>query len=151
MKFDASVNHIKPEVGNAEEILKLMSQTLCRQGYVKESHAQAVVDREKKFPTGLMFEKCGVALPHADCCHVSKPMIAVSILKEPIVFKSMADAVEDIPCKMVIMLAMNKSENQLQLLSTLMETLQNNDFMDALLAAQTTEKITDLMSDSIKI
>ncbi len=151
MKFDASVNNINLSGNSAEEILKKMSSCLRDNGYVKDSHIQAVVDREKVFPTGLQFEKCGVALPHADCCHVNKPMIAVSTLEKPIVFKSMADGVEDIPVQLVVMLAMNKSENQLQLLSQLMETMQDISFMEKILQAKTPEEIALLMQNKIKI
>ncbi len=150
-QFDASVNKIQLEATTAEEALSKLSKNLYKCGYVKATYTDAILKREKKFPTGLPFKGYGVALPHADCCHVNKPMIAIGILKTPIIFKNMGDATQDVLVKIIFMLAMNNSDNQLQLLSELIQNLQDADLMENLVYAETAEKITQLMSGRINI
>lgn len=150
-QFDTSVNQIALEANDAKDALKKISSLLYDFGYVKDTYPEAIITREKSFPTGLPFEKCGIALPHTDCCHVNKPMISISTLKTPVVFKNMGDASQDVSVKMIFMLAMNKSENQLQLLSELMENLQDNILMENLLQAHSSEELTKLMSGRITV
>ena len=150
-QFDTAVNKIQLEAATAEEALIILSKGLCEYGYVKTTYTDAILDREKKFPTGLPFKGYGVALPHADCCHVNKPMIAIGILKTPIIFKNMGDANQDVLVKIIFMLAMNKSDNQLQLLSELTENLQDVSLLEKLVHAETADKITQIMSGRINI
>ena len=49
------------------------------------------------------------------------------------------------------MLAMNKSDNQLQLLSELTENLQDVSLTEKLVHAETADKITQIMSGRINI
>ncbi len=46
------------------DFFKKMSDTLKEKGYVRDSWHDAICAREKSFPTGLQFEKIGVAIPH---------------------------------------------------------------------------------------
>ncbi|MDQ0205116.1 PTS sugar transporter subunit IIA [Pectinatus haikarae] len=150
-QFDTAVNQIKLEVKNSDEALKKISSLLYSFGYVKDTYSDAIIAREKLFPTGLPFEKCGVALPHTDCCHVNKPMIAICTLKTPVTFQNMGDASQPVSVKIIFMLAMKKSENQLQLLSELMENLQDNMLMENLLQTDSAKEITALMAGRITV
>lgn len=147
--FDSNVNKIALEATTDKEVLLKLSSLLHRHGYVKESYCNAIIEREKIFPTGLNFNKYGVALPHTDCCHVNKPMIAICTLKNPVIFKSMGDSNQNVSVNIIFMLAMNNSDNQLQLLSTLIENLQNQDLMSNLLRAQAPSTLTRLISNNI--
>ena len=59
------------------DFFEKLSDILLKKGYVKESWLQAITDRERNFPTGLMFETIGVAIPHVDPQHIVRPYIAI--------------------------------------------------------------------------
>ena len=71
-----------------------MSDTLKEKGYVRDSWHDAICAREKSFPTGLQFEKIGIAIPHVDPENIVKPYIAIIKPKAPIDFAPMADMVD---------------------------------------------------------
>lgn len=150
-QFDEKVNKIGVMSGTSEEVLKKMSRLLYDAGYVKNTYPSAIITREKTFPTGLPFEKCGIALPHTDCRHVNKPMISVCTLRKPVIFQNMGDKNKTVAVKIVFMLAMNKSENQLKLLSELITNLQDETLIENLLQADSPKNLTTLLSEKIKI
>ena len=53
-------------ISSKEEALTYLSDKLIEKGIVKESYKEAILNREKVFPTGLQFEKYGIAIPHTD-------------------------------------------------------------------------------------
>ncbi|WP_196595115.1 PTS sugar transporter subunit IIA [Pectinatus frisingensis] len=150
-QFDMAVNEIQFEADTAEKALTKLSLNLYKYGYVKSSYTDAILNREKIFPTGLAFSNYGVALPHTDCCHVNKPMIAVGVLKTPVIFHNMGDANQNVSVKIIFMLAMNNSKNQLQLLSSFMENLQDTALLENIVHAKTPERLTQIMSEKMTI
>lgn len=60
--------YIHPDVNpaTAEGIISFMSERLAQAGYVDGSFCEAVLEREKKYPTGLKTKTHAVAIPHAD-------------------------------------------------------------------------------------
>lgn len=147
--FDPQVNRLGLTAASTEAAIREMGDALCAAGYVKDSFVDAVLDREKTYPTGLPFERTGIALPHTDVDHVIKPIIAVAVLEKPIKFQNMGDAAQSVDVEMIVMLAMKNSEFQLALLSRLIETLQDVAFVDSVLQAKTKEELTERMSKKI--
>lgn len=148
-QFDPQVNWPSMEAASSGEAIRKLGAGLFEAGYVKESYVDAVLEREKVFPTGLPFERVGIALPHTDIEHVVRPVIALSTLKKPVVFQNMGDASLSVEVRMIVMLAMKNSEFQLALLSRLIETLQDAAFVDALLQTATKEELAEAMSNRI--
>ena len=72
------------EAADWQEVLTLLANRLFQAGYVRESYLQAVLDRERQFPTGLRTAEVAVALPHTEKEHVLKPAVAVAILAHPL-------------------------------------------------------------------
>lgn len=78
------------EANSFEDFFEKMSDILMERGYVKEGWKEAILEREKNFPTGLDCEAIAVALPHVDPQYINKAYIAVTKPKAPIVFNGMA-------------------------------------------------------------
>ena len=74
------------EAADWEEVLTLLANRLFQAGYVRESYLQAVLNRERQFPTVLRTVEVAVALPHTEKEHVLKPAVAVAILAHPVTF-----------------------------------------------------------------
>lgn len=149
-KIDKSVVKIGLEGGDKKEVLTSMARMLFEAGYVKESYIHGILKREDIFPTGIPTGEYGVAIPHTDIEHVNSPMVAVATLKEPIEFNSMGGGKEDkLWVKIIFMLAMKDGNEQLPMLQSLMDIIQDNELLkdiyestdNGLLAAMLTVKL----------
>jgi galactitol PTS system EIIA component len=115
------------EAINDIEILSRLSDRLYENGYVKETYKDAVIERENNFPTGLPLKSIGVAIPHTDAHHVSQTTIGVAILKRPVAFSVMGSPNEKVNVSIILMLAMNDANKQIELLQKLMDFFQNEE------------------------
>ncbi|WP_443972534.1 PTS sugar transporter subunit IIA [Streptococcus agalactiae] len=123
----------KSHLDSSEEALDYVSHLLLQSGAVKESYPNAIQEREKAFPTGLMFSDYGVAIPHTDIEHVNYSQMAIVSLKNPVVFQQMGKG-EDVEVNIIFMLALKEAHQQVDLLSQLIELFQNKVLLKTLLA-----------------
>ncbi|MDI3481274.1 MAG: galactitol system component [Tepidanaerobacteraceae bacterium] len=137
---------IDAEAEGKEEIIKKLASLLISKGYAKESYLEAILEREKVFPTGLPTEGVGVAIPHADIKHVIKPAIAVAILKNPVQFNVMGNPEEKVNVKIIFMLAITDPNVQLELLQDLMEVFQNKELLLKLSVSKDVDTVLRLMT-----
>ena len=117
---------------NNEEVLRTLSDELIRQGIAKPSFKEAVINREKEYPTGLKFENYSIAIPHTDSEHVNKSQIAIMTLEDPVKFVEMASSDNEIDVKIIFMLALKDSEQHIKILQKVMELLQDKEAMSKL-------------------
>jgi PTS system galactitol-specific IIA component len=148
-EFDERVIAVDLEVSDREDALRQMAQMLQDAGYVRDTYSEAIIRRERTFPTGLPTGENGVAIPHTDICHVIDPMIAVGILKAPVEFQNMGDIEDAVNVKIMFMLAMNNCDNQVRLLSELMQIIQDQCLLAKLCTAQSVADISLLLSNKI--
>lgn len=143
------IDLIMPQIkaANKYEILEELAKLLIFKGYVKCSFLDAVIEREKKFPTGLPTLGAGVAIPHADSNHVNMPGVAIATLEKPVKFNVMGNPEEEVDVNIVFMLAINDPKMQLQLLQEITKILQNQDVLLKLTQAKTKESILKIIMD----
>lgn len=115
------------EASSQEDLLKKFSNVLYRNGYVKESYAQAIINREAQYPTGLNTPGIKLAMPHTFPQHVLKPAILVATLKRAIPFKEMGNSSNNIDAKLIFMLAVTDPKGHLAVLSKLMSIFSDKD------------------------
>lgn len=127
--FEINVKNISSK----EEALTYLSDKLIEKGIVKESYKEAILNREKVFPTGLQFEKYGIAIPHTDVEHVYKEQIAVMTLENPVSFYQMGTNDVEVSVKVIFMLALKEAHSQLTILQQLIEILQDKEIMEKLM------------------
>lgn len=133
------------EVKNNEEIFNVLYKKLLQNGYVKESFLDAVIKREKIFPTGLLLNSYNVAIPHTDAEHVLKPAIALATLSTPVIFKNMANPQEDVNVNVIFMIALNSSHSQVKMLQQLVELIQSEAFLEKILAVKGGDDIIEII------
>ncbi|OQM74421.1 PTS sugar transporter subunit IIA [Manganibacter manganicus] len=134
------------EATTSEAIIRLLADRLARLGHVRPSFAEAVLAREAQMPTGLPMERdANVAVPHTDPEHVIRPGIAIATLARPVDFANMESPDEHLPVGIVFMLALNDKDRQIEMLQQIMETIQDDDLVDALLAARTNDQMLALL------
>ncbi|GHC64297.1 PTS sugar transporter subunit IIA [Limoniibacter endophyticus] len=138
----------KLDAGSSEEVIRALAAKLEALGYVKPSYVEAVLKREATMPTGLPMgdAKRNVAVPHTDPEHVLKPGIALATLTTPVNFANMEDPDEAVPVSTIVMLALNDKDAQVEMLSTIIATIQDEAIIEAFAAAQTTEDVIAALS-----
>lgn len=136
---------------DSTEVLKCMAANLYKQGYVRDSYADAVIMREENFATGLPTNGYGVAIPHTDIEHVYKSAISFAVLKDPVEFGIMGEETEKTPVKLVFMLAMHDSHSQLAMLQNLMSIFQDEEELKYLAAEECPIKLKDRLTEKLNL
>lgn len=114
---------------NNKEVLSNLADYLIEEKMVKESFKEAILEREKSYPSGLQFDGYGIALPHTDSEHVIKSQIAIMTLEKPVKFIEMASTDKEIDVKTIFMLALKDSNQHIKILQKVMELLQDKEAM----------------------
>lgn len=97
---------IHPDVVERDEILLYLANQLIEAGCVHPSYAQAVLEREREFPTGVKLDgQINIALAHAAPEHVYQNGIIIGVLAQPINFRQINIPLHSIPVNIVFMLA----------------------------------------------
>lgn len=125
MYFDQHLCLFNVKALNKEEILTKMAQMLFTNGIVKEDYLEGILQREQQYPTGLLVNSTGFAIPHTDSSKVNQSQICFASLSEPIIFSGMTDQNEKIPVKFIFMLAMKQPHEQIENLQNLISLFQN--------------------------
>ncbi|EIJ77976.1 putative PTS IIA-like nitrogen-regulatory protein PtsN [Bacillus methanolicus PB1] len=151
LHFDESLILKDIDVNSREELLRTMAANLFSKGLVKESFIDAVIEREKTFPTGLPTNRISVAIPHTDSEHVNKKAISIAILKEPVKFGVMGEMDADTPVQIVFMLAIDEKDSHLVVLQKLMELFQNEEELQFLILEENKTNIKKRLTKHFQI
>ena len=127
------------------EALKFLTDSLMERGFVKEGYYEMLMAREKAYPTGLRTEPFAVSVPHADPDCVLKPCIAIARLDKPVAFDEMGNETETVPVKYIFNLVLQRMEQQLELLQTVIGVFSDWDLMKRLEEETRPEKIAELL------
>lgn len=143
--FDPKIILFDVEADDSTDLLRKLSARLLEEGYVKESFAEAVIEREKIYPTGLPTPGVMVALPHTKPEHVIKPGILVANLKKSVLFKEMGSGINDIATELVFMLAVNDPSSQVDVLKKLMQIFSKEEVLIKLKYSNNEAEIIDIL------
>lgn len=114
-----------------QNVLKIMGNYLYKNNYVKETYINAVIDREKVYPTGLEIPNAiNIAIPHADIEHVNKQALLIGILKKPVKFFKMDNPNEQVDVEIVLMTVINDPKGYIKFLSKLTTLIRKEEFVN---------------------
>ncbi len=133
-----------------EEVVLCLGSMLLSAGYVKDSFINAVLEREKMFPTGLATQDVHVAIPHTDVEHCLKPGIAIGLLKTPVVFTEMASTDQQVNVEMVFLLSITEPTQQVIWLSRLATLFQTPYVLKKLMSLSDPELFRVLFTTELK-
>jgi PTS system galactitol-specific IIA component len=150
--LDQNLVMINLEADTQQEALEKLAGRLYETGYVKDTYAQAILEREKVFPTGLPTEGYGVAIPHTDVEHVHKPAVALGILQKPVKFNLMGDLNPEsqVDVQIMFMLAIKEPHMQLELLQDIMEMIQDQELLKKMVEAKNVEALIQTTEEYAK-
>ncbi len=138
------------EAADSQSAIQSLGSELVNAGYIKPSYTKAVVLREQDFPTGILLQSLGVAIPHAtpeDA--VLKDGIAILRLKTPIIFHSMEDPENLVTVSMVFMLALQGANDHISMLQKLFGIFQQDELIQSLLRAKDVKSFQKLMIEHL--
>ncbi len=140
------------EAGDAREVIQALSRRLHVAGFVRDTFADAVWQREQTNPTGLpLAGEIHVAIPHADIEHVIAPALAVATLVRPVVFRNMVNPEEEVHASIVIVMALHEAHAQVEMLQQLASLFQDAERVRRLYRARTFEDVQKvLQGDSVR-
>ena len=106
----------------SEILLSELAQYAIDRHLVVEGYKEAILEREKSFPTGIK-AVTGIAIPHADQKYTVEECVVIALLEKPCVFKEMASN-NDVDVSVVFMLILNNNK-QVEALSRLVKIIQS--------------------------
>lgn len=130
---------------STDELFETVAKKAESEGFVTDSFLPKIKERESTFPTGLQLETRGVAIPHTDADTIKKEFIAVITDQKGVPFKRMDDPESDVSAKVIFVLGLNKPHAQLEMLQTLMATIQDDALLDKVEKAFTTDEIFGIL------
>ncbi|WP_196594217.1 PTS sugar transporter subunit IIA [Pectinatus sottacetonis] len=119
-----------------KELFTILANPLLNNNFVTSDYLTGVIEREKKFPTGLPTKPYGVALPHTLPQYVIKNSISVGVLKEPIKFKVMGSENDYIDARIIFLLALNENKKQLWMLQAIMNMIRSEKVLTKIATAK---------------
>lgn len=149
--LDRELIQIGVEAEKQSDVIKILGKLMEEKEIVKPTYIQAVLDREKIYPTGLPTRGISVAIPHTDSSHVRKSAIGLAVLNQPVGFSLMGgDGSEQIDAQIVFLLAISDSKAQIELLKKLMRLFQNDEVLAQIAAANEVDEIYTYLDQALK-
>lgn len=133
--------YLNVEGDTFEEVLKNVTALLEKKGAIKDTFYNAVLEREKVFPTGLEFPEYSIAIPHTDPQHVNVNSIVVIKPNNKVVFKDMATNSKELNVGIILLLLISKSEDQVAVLSGIIKKFADAECYNKILASSSQEEI----------
>lgn len=124
------------EAETAEEALRTMADKFVELRKVKSTFPDAVIEREKIYPTGLECKPVNAAVPHCSTEYVISDALGIAVLKKPIDFALMGSPERPLPVQILVMLAVVDPAEQVPTLVQVMEFLDNEERVRSILEAK---------------
>ncbi len=127
-----------------KEIIQSIGDILIKKGYVKPGFVEAVIDRERKFPTGLDIP-IPVSIPHTEATFSLQRCFAIATLESPVRFKSMGDHNKSLPVRIVFIPVLTVNPEDSIVFQELLKTLVNSKIACKLLKCKSPSEAKTLL------
>ena len=135
------------EASSSEEVIRVLGGKLRDQGLVKDNFVDAALEREANMPTGLpLGGEYNAAIPHVDIEYVNQSALGLATLKEDVVFYNMVENDVEVPCRLIIMLALDQPKSQIEMLQSVAGVLQDPEVISKLVQAATVDEVFEILS-----
>lgn len=132
---------------DSTDIIRQLCALLRQSGCIGERYCQDVIEREKEYPTGLPSEGVTAAIPHAFSDDVKETAVAIAVLREPVLFRNIADYDEELPVSLVFLLANGTGDGEhMDSLQELMDSMSRPSLLTAVKNAADAEEIREILA-----
>lgn len=139
------LTHVKAD--NKEQALRQLFEVLLRTGKVKPTFYDAVLEREREYPTGLALETWNAAIPHVVPAHVEHSALGIAILEKPVTFQRMDDDDATVEVKVIFNIALDSNGKQLDILQQIMGIVSDPTIMGQLAQADTPQDVLNILQE----
>ena len=129
------------------DVLYKMGQKFVDVGVAKPSYPQALVDREKNYPTALPAQAFDIATPHTFAEHVNEAAMGIAVLAHPVEWQQMGSPEITLHPQVIFMLAITDPKSQIGTLRKIMQLIQNNETLEKIKNAKDQDEIYELVKD----
>lgn len=148
MQIDKDLIFLNPEAESIDMLFKLMCAALEKKGWVKDDFYICLINRERKFPTGLDTGRIKIAIPHTDPDKVARAGMVVAVLKKPLDFGEMGSpGPKLLPVKIVFLLMLKRGRAKFY--HKLLNKIKNSDILLRIYQADSRQDICQLLMKSL--
>lgn len=138
-----------------EDLFNKVSNLLEEKNIVTSTYKEALIERERNFPTGLDMEFLGknlpnVAIPHTDIIHNLTENIVVVKLDKPVTFHNMIAPDKEVQVSLLFFIINNSSSSQTNILAHLMDFFTANNNLENLSKCTNPEDILNYLQNTIQ-
>ncbi len=138
------------EAHNADAALRYMAGTLLDASFVKPTFEQAIIDRERRNPSGLPMDGPKIAIPHTSAEHVEKSVLFFVRLAQPVEFRAMGDPDISFPVQLISMFALKEAKKIGALLEALITVYKDRDARSTLVELPDAAAIYSFLVDRLR-
>lgn len=147
-ELDQSLITLGLEASTNDEVLTKMGSLLTTSGFGKASYVEALIEREREYPTGLNIDGVGVAIPHTSVEHVERQAISIAVLAKPVTFEEMGmPEGTTVNVSLVFMLCVTDPAAHLQDLQRIVAILQDKSVLEKVLVAKTSQEVIEIIKE----
>lgn len=139
------LTHVQAD--NKEEALHQLFEVLLQTGKVKPSFYEAVLEREREYPTGLELEQWNAAIPHVVPAHVEHSALGIAVLDRPVTFRRMDDDEATVEVRVIFNIALDQNGKQLDILQQIMGIVSDPEIMGRLVEADTPQDVLNILQE----
>ena len=132
-----------------DEVLRNIASVYMEKGIAKPTFYDALLERERDYPTGLPIGNINVAIPHTYPEHINEIAVGIAIPKNPVVFMEMGGDDREVVCSVVVCLALKKMDDNVRMLPSLMDFFAVEDNLKLLLACRTPAEVMDILQKKV--
>ncbi|MDR0921087.1 MAG: PTS sugar transporter subunit IIA [Lactobacillales bacterium] len=146
--FQKELIDLEVKVHSEEELFQLISKRLEEKNWVNSGYFQGLVDRERKYPTGLATQFLNIAIPHCDTQYIERPFIYVVRTTQDLTVRHMG-LNEEMKTDTFLFLGIKEPSKQVVFLSLLMDMFQDSEFVLNLRSLRDEQAVYHLFIDKI--
>lgn len=138
------------DAADEEDALRQMSAEFVALGVAKDSFPEALLERERVYPTGLPAIAFDIAIPHCASENVNETSMGVAVLAHPVEFLQMGSPEIILHPEILFMLAIKDPKKQIETLQKIMGVIQNADLLNAIKKAQSADEVYELLAPEVE-
>lgn len=135
-------------VADQEMLIKVLCEKAVEKGFIEPQFCLDLLEREKKFPTGLD-TPVPMAIPHVGT-HCRKSFLSLATLKKPIQFEMMDGSEGEFPVKIVIVFGIVDPAEQVEVLKKFSCLFQNREFLEKLQQAPSADMMLAMLNEVLE-
>ncbi len=133
--------------GTWEELLRETARLFLEAGAVKESYADALIERETNYPTGLYLGDVNFAIPHTYPEHICTQQVAIVVPEKRVEFMCMEDPDEMVPVDLLVCPMMEKMDANVKILPSMMKYFAAEENIRAIISAADAAEVISLIRE----